>query len=235
MVREHKRQQGAPRGRLFSRGWGTVGVTWCQGAPPPPRHTHTAMCLFFRVLSTYLPPIRAPTGPLGQGLAPDIMPALGLALADPGKGGGAVGRQVLVHLPGVSEVRGALDQHPSGHGPLWRQRPGRGLVDWPEGATRDTSPKWAGKCTGGSPERITVREGEGAREGQVGFRVSGSNSPNKHWPPLISPMGTVDTKRKVIYTPQECDPCTAHHPEVRPENYVTAKCPGPPTLSAHLN
>lgn len=46
-----------------------------------------------------------------QCLAPSVLPALGGAPGDVGEGGGTVGRQVLVHLPGLAEVGGALDQH----------------------------------------------------------------------------------------------------------------------------
>lgn len=68
-----------------------------------------------QVPCTYLSPSLMPIRPLGQGPAPDVLPVLGLALVDLGKGAGTVCRQVLVHPPCLAKVRRALDQHASWH------------------------------------------------------------------------------------------------------------------------
>lgn len=76
----------------------------------------SSLCLLFQVPCTYLSPSQMPIRPLGQGPAPDVLPVLGLALVDLGKGAGTVRRQVLVHPPCLAKVRRALNQHAS-----WRE------------------------------------------------------------------------------------------------------------------
>lgn len=121
----------------------------------------------FQGALSYLGPVRVPIRPLGQSLAPSILPALGLALADPGEGRAAVSSQVLVHLPSLAEVRGALDQQACRHGPL------QGHTGWGGGEGGLSDPAWgtrsqkdALKCW--RPLRTPVRrEKEGCTE-QVG-------------------------------------------------------------------
>ena len=66
-------------------------------SPKPGDHVSNGMgetsprAYIFRVPSAYLGPIQAPVRPLGQRLAPSILPALRMALADPGEGRRAVG------------------------------------------------------------------------------------------------------------------------------------------------
>lgn len=105
---------------------------------------------FFRVPSAYLGPIQAPVRPLGQRLAPSVLPALRLALADPREGRGAVGSQVLVHPPGLAEVGGALDQQAGRHGPL-RRHTARGPGRPRQGTITEKAPKEV--LVAGEPQR----------------------------------------------------------------------------------
>lgn len=104
--------------RLFS------SLLRCQGEGVSEVKSDTSCGYTSRVLSTYLAPILVRVSPLGQRPAPSVLPALRLALVDSGKGRRAVSSQILVHVPGLPKVRGALDQHPGGHAALRGRRQG---------------------------------------------------------------------------------------------------------------